>query len=329
MLNNQRLNFLAIFLIISCFIYCSYFNAYAQDFPSKPITLYCGFEAGATTDLTARALAEEAQKIIGVPVVVENKAGGGATVAATLVASKKPDGYTLAVISSSALDTRHMMLNVPYDPFKDFTYILAYATYIGGICVKKESPIKTLQDLLDEARKRPGELSYSSSGTGATQQLAVEYLARQANVKFKHVPYKGGAPACTALIGGHVDFTAGAGIHLNYVKQGVFRMLAVTIAEQRDPDFPDIPTLKDLGYKDVPPALYLLVGPKGLPDPIFKKLEAVFTKAAHSPDFKKVLKNLSVPFTFKTRSELEAEFPKTYQFYANLLKEIGIEVRKK
>ncbi|MGC8811899.1 MAG: tripartite tricarboxylate transporter substrate binding protein [bacterium] len=329
MLKNLRPHLGAIFFLISFLILCSYFSAYGQDFPTKPITIYCGFEAGATTDLTARALAEEAQKIIGVPVVVENKAGGGATVAATLVASKKPDGYTLAVISSSALDTRHMMLNVPYDPFKDFTYILAYATYIGGICVKKESSFKTLQDLLEEARKRPGELSYSSSGTGATQQLAVEYLARQANVKFKHVPYKGGAPACTALIGGHVDFTAGAGIHLNYVKQGVFRMLAVTVAEQRDPDFPDIPTLKDLGYKDVPPALYILVGPKGLPDPIFKKLEEVFTKAAHSADFKKVLKNLSVPFTFKTRSELETNFPKTYQFYANLLKEIGIEMRKK
>ncbi|MGB9701076.1 MAG: tripartite tricarboxylate transporter substrate binding protein [Thermodesulfobacteriota bacterium] len=329
MLKNLRPHLGAIFFLISFLILCSYFNAYGQDFPTKPITIYCGFEAGATTDLTARALAEEAQKIIGVPVVVENKAGGGATVAATLVASKKPDGYTLAVISSSALDTRHMMLNVPYDPFKDFTYILAYATYIGGICVKKESSFKTLQDLLEEARKRPGELSYSSSGTGATQQLAVEYLARQANVKFKHVPYKGGAPACTALIGGHVDFTAGAGIHLNYVKQGVFRMLAVTVAEQRDPDFPDIPTLKDLGYKDVPPALYILVGPKGLPDPIFKKLEEVFTKAAHSADFKKVLKNLSVPFTFKTRSELETNFPKTYQFYTNLLKEIGIEMRKK
>lgn len=323
-------NFKSIFLVsaVSVLILWS-FPVHAQYFPAKPITIYCGFEAGATTDLTARALAEEAQKIMGVPVVVENKAGGGATVAASLLASKKPDGYTLAVISSSALDTRHMMLNVPYDPFKDFTYILAYATYIGGICVKKDSPIKTLQDLLEEARKRPGELSYSSSGTGATQQLAVEYLAKQANVKFKHVPYKGGAPACTALIGGHVDFTAGAGIHLNYVKQGVFRMLAVTVAEQRDPDFPDIPTLQDLGYKDVPPALYLLMAPKGLPDPIFKKVEAVFTQAAHSPEFKKVLKNLSVPFSFKTRKELEADFPKTYQFYAQLLKEIGIEMRKK
>jgi tripartite-type tricarboxylate transporter receptor subunit TctC len=301
---------------------------FSQDFPTKPITIYCGFEAGATTDLTARALAEAGQKILGVPVVVENKAGGGSTVAATLIASKKPDGYTLAVVASSALDTRHLMLDVPYDPFKDFTFIQAYGNYVGGICVKKESPFKTLNDLLEYARKNPGALSYSSSGIGANQQLAVEYLAKQANVKIKHVPFKGGAPACTALIGGHVDFTAGAGIHLNYVKQGIFRMLAVTSTDKRDPDFADVPTLKDLGYQDLPPQEYLLVGPQGLPDPIFKKLEAGFRQAAYSPEFQKSLKNLSVPFSFKDRRQLEAELPKNYQLYSHLLKEIGIKTRK-
>ena len=303
-------------------------QASSQDFPNKPITIYCGFEAGATTDLTARALAEEGQKILGVPVVVENKAGGGSTVAASLVASKKPDGYTLAVIASSALDTRHLMLDVPYDPFKDFTFIQAYGNYVGGICVKKESPFKTVNDLLEYARKNPGALSYSSSGIGANQQLAVEYLAKQANVKIKHVPFKGGAPACTALIGGHVDFTAGAGIHLNYVKQGIFRMLAVTSTDKRDPDFPDVPALKDLGYQDLPPQEYLLVGPKGLPDLVFKKLEAGFRQAAYSPEFQKSLKNLSVPFSFKDRRQLEAELPKNYQLYTHLLKEIGIKTRK-
>jgi len=301
---------------------------FSQDFPTKPITIYCGFEAGTTTDLTARALAEAGQKILGVPVVVENKAGGGSTVAATLIASKKPDGYTLAVVASSALDTRHIMLDVPYDPFKDFTFIQAYGNYVGGICVKKESPFKTVNDLLEYARKNPGALSYSSSGIGANQQLAVEYLAKQANVKIKHVPFKGGAPACTALIGGHVDFTAGAGIHLNYVKQGIFRMLAVTSTDKRDPDFADVPTLKDLGYQDLPPQEYLLVGPKGLPDPIFKKLEAGFRQAAYSPEFQKSLKNLSVPFSFKDRRQLEAELPKNYQLYTHLLKEIGIKTRK-
>lgn len=301
---------------------------FSQDFPTKPITIYCGFEAGATTDLTARALAEAGQKILGVPVVVENKAGGGSTVAASLVASKKPDGYTLAVVASSAMDVRHIMLAPPYNPAKDFTFLMVYGNYVGGICVLKESPFKTLNDLLDHARKNPGSLSYSSSGIGANQQLAVDYLAKQAKVSFKHVPFKGGAPACTALIGGHVDFTAGAGIHLNYVKQEIFRMLAVTSAEQRDPEFPEVPSLKDLGYQDLPPQQYLLLAPKGLPAPISKKLEDSFRQAVHSAEFKKVMKNLSVPFSFKDRRQLEADFPGTYKFYDDLLKEIGIKTKK-
>jgi tripartite-type tricarboxylate transporter receptor subunit TctC len=301
---------------------------FSQDFPTKPITIYCGFEAGATTDLTARALAEAGQKILGVPVVVENKAGGGSTVATSLLASKKPDGYTLAVVASSAMDVRHIMLAPPYNPAKDFTFLMVYGNYVGGICVLKESPFKTLNDLLDHARKNPGSLSYSSSGIGANQQLAVDYLAKQAKVSFKHVPFKGGAPASTALIGKHVDFTAGAGIHLNYVKQGIFRMLAVTSAEERDPEFPDVPSLKDLGYQDLPPQQYLLLAPKGLPAPISKKLEDSFRQAVHSAEFKKVMKNLSVPFSFKDRRQLEADFPGTYKFYADLLKEIGIKTKE-
>ena len=328
-MKNQK-NFLGRIMLPFLFLLTLFFplQAFSQDFPDKPITIYCGFSPGATTDLSARALAEEAQKILGVPVVVENKPGGGSTVAASLVASKKPDGYTLAVVASSAMDIRHVLLAPPYNPAKDFTFLMVYGNYVGGICVLKESPFKTLNDLLDHARKNPGSLSYSSSGIGANQQLAVDYLAKQAKVSFKHVPFKGGAPASTALIGKHVDFTAGAGIHLNYVKQEIFRMLAVTSAEQRDPEFPEVPSLKDLGYQDLPPQQYLLLAPKGLPAPISKKLEDSFRQAVHSAEFKKVMKNLSVPFSFKDRRQLEADFPGTYKLYADLLKEMGLEKEK-
>jgi len=317
-----KLPFLFLFLLLFPL------QAFSQNFPTKPIIIYCGFEAGGATDLTARALAEAAQKELKVPVVVENKPGGGTTVAATLIASQKPDGYTLAAISSGALETRHLMLQVPYDPFKDFTNILAYAYYIGGIVVRNDSPFKTLQDLLEHARKNPGALSYSSSGIGGPPQLAIEYLAMQAKVSFKHVPFKGAAPAITALIGGHVDFNQGGGLHVTYVKQGVCRILAVTNTEERDPAFPDVPTLKDLGYKDMPPALYLLVGPKGMPDPIFKVVEEGFRKSAHSPGFREFLNKLGVPFSFRDRRQLEADFPGRYKFYADFLKEIGITKEK-
>jgi len=296
-------------------------GAAAQDFPHKPIVLYCGQEAGATTDLTSRALAKGAEKELGVPVVVENKPGGGFTVAATLLANKKPDGYTLGIISSAAFETRHIILKVSYDPFKDFTYIFTYSTYPGGICVRADSPFKTLRDLIEHARKNPRTLSYSSAGTGGKPHLSVEFLAKQTNVKFKHVPFKGGAPACTALIGGHVDFTAGSGIHLNYVQQGILRLLAVLNSEEREPQFPQIPTLIDLGYKDIPPSYLTLTAPKGLPDPVFKKIESAFRTVAHSPEFRKVLENYSMPFVFRDRRQFEAILSKDSPFYKNILQE--------
>ena len=299
-------------------------TALGQDFPTKPIMVYAGFEAGANTDLSARALAEEAQKELGVPVVVENKTGGGGSVAATLLATKKPDGYTLAVITTSALDTRHIVLSPAYNPFKDFTYILSYGLGVGGLFVKRDSPFKNLQDLIERARKNPGIISYSTPGTGGGQHLSAEYLAKQAKVKFKHVPFKGDAPSATALMGGHVDFASGGGLHMNYVNQGVFRMLAVTISEERVPEIPDAPTLKELGYKNVPPYSFVLLAPKGLPDPVYKNLHAAFRKAAYSSEFQKKLKIFKTPFVFKDRHQLEAEFPGRYQFYADFLNELGL-----
>jgi tripartite-type tricarboxylate transporter receptor subunit TctC len=250
-------------------------------------------------------------------------------VAASLLASKKPDGYSLGVLSSSVFNVRHLMMPVAYDPVKDFTQILAYGVFHGAICVRKDSPFKTIQDLLEYARKKPGALSYSSSGIGDPMQLAVDFLAKQAKVSFKQVPFAGGTPAITALIGGHVDFTAGAGSHLNYAKQGVFRMLVLTVTDgKRNPEFPNVPTIADLGYKDVPPPRYLLAAPKGMPAPIYKKIEEAFTKAAHSPEFRKVLDNLEVQFSFKDRRKLEVDFLEEYKFFDRLLNEMGVERKK-
>ncbi len=298
--------------------------AVGQNFPNQPIDLFVGSAAGGGQYLSARTLGEGAQKELGVPVIVESKDGGGGTVLASIMARKKPDGYTLAVVQTTVLHAKHVMLKLTYDPFKDFTYLLTYARAVGGICVKKDSPFKTFPDLIAHARKNPGALSYSSPGTGGNMHISIEYLAKQAKVKFKHVPFKGGGPASTALIGGHVDFMGGAGIHLTYVRQGVMRMLAVTDYEKRDPEFPDVPRVEEFGYKSIPMGSHLLLAPKGLPDPVFKKIEAAFRKSAHSPELHKLLGNLGIPFDYKDRRQFEAEFAETYKLYADFLKEIGL-----
>jgi tripartite-type tricarboxylate transporter receptor subunit TctC len=297
-------------------------EAWSQDFPSKPITIYIGFEPGATTDITSRALVEGAQKTLGVPILVESKPGGGSSVAATLLATKKPDGYSLALISTTALVTTPLIIKLNYD-IKDFTYLFTFARFACGICVKTESPFKTLKDMIEYARKSPEGASYAAT-INAPTHLVTEFLARQAKVKFKLIPYKGGAPAATALLGGHVDFMAGAGMQQVYLRQGLFRMLAVTNSDQRHPNYPDVPTLTELGYQDMPSPTYVFLAPKGLPQPVYEKLANAFRKAAHSPEFKKVLESIETPFIYKEGKNLEAQVFEEYRFFSKSLKELGV-----
>ena len=302
-------------------------QSFSQDFPTKPITFYIGYEPGAGTDITGRVLAREAERLLGVPLVVENKPGGGSSVAAALLAKKKPDGYTLAIVSSSALTGSHILTkNVSFQPFKDFTYILSYGRYnVGAVCVQKESPFKTFPEMIDHARKNPGSLSYSSTGLGTGYHIAMEYMAKQAGVKIKTVPFAGGAPAQTALLGGHVDFTAGTGFHLKYVRQGVWRMLALIFGEERDPNFPDVPTFKEFGYGcPAAPGAFILLAPSNLPDPIYKKLEAGFRQAAYLPELRNSLEKMDMPFIFLDRHQLETNLPKEYKFYLEFMQELGL-----
>ena len=299
-------------------------NVLGQDYPSKPITIYCGFAAGATTDLTARALASGAEKLLGVPVAVESKAGGGATVCAGLVASKKPDGYTLGVISTAALALRPHLLKLAYDPLKDFTLLMQYSRYIGALCVLSKSPIKTIDQFIAYSKANPG-LSYSSTGMFTGQQMAIEVMAECKGLKFKHIPTKGGAEANTLLIGEHVDFVAGGGQHISYAKQGVFRMLVLVQADKRDPNFPDVPTLKELGCGDIPIHGYIVVGPRGMPDAVCRKLGSVFKEVVEAPEFQKLLVNYDLPYDYKDQKQLEMNLPIEHEIHRVLLEKMGFK----
>jgi len=301
--------------------------AVSQDFPKGSVTLYVGYAAGASTDITARALANAAEPILGVPIIVENKAGGSSSVAAGLLAAKKPDGYTLAVIGSSALNTVPIMTpRLSYNPLKDFTYFFSYGNYRAELAVQKQSPFKTLKELIEYAKNNPGKLSYATAGVGSSGHLFTEHVAKEAGVKFRHVPFKGGTSHYTALLGGHVDFLAGTGSDLKYVRQDLWRLLVIIHQDQRDPEFADVPTLTELGYKPLPGGLadLMLIGPKNMPDPIYKKLEAAFIKAAHSPEFQKTLKQCDMPFVLKDRRKLETEVPKDYKICEAFLTELGL-----
>ena len=296
----------------------------AQTFPDKPITIYCGYAAGATTDLTARALAQGVEKLLGVPVVVENKTGGAATVAAALVASKKGDGYTLGVTSTAAITMRPHLMKLGYTGPKDFTVLMQYSRFIGALCVLKDSPWKNIEEFIAYARKHPG-MAYASNGMYTQQQLAVEIFRQCKGLDFKHMPTKGGTEANTALLGKHVEFIPGAGSHLPLVKQGAFRQLLILNSDKRDPVYPDLPTLMEIGCPDNPANGYIVMGPKAMPAPVVKKLGEAFTKVAQSAEFRKLLDSYDLPYDYKDQNQLAKDIPAEFDWYKGFLQKLGVK----
>ena len=297
---------------------------FSHEFPTKPISIYNGFEAGGATDVSARAMASELERLLGVPVVVENKPGGGATVCAALVASKKPDGYTIGIGASGVISLRPHLLKVAYDPLKDFTPLIQFSKYLGGLVVLKDTPYKDIYEFIEYAKKHQG-MAYSSSGMYSQAHLSVVQLAHCKGLQLKHVPFKGGAPADTALLGKHVDFVASGDRSIRYLKQGVMRMLLAFNEEQRDPLYPDVPILKELGCRGIPALGYLIFAPKGLPEPIAKKLGMTLKKVTEGPRFQKTLKDLDLVYDFKDRAQLENDLPREYETYKVFLQEMGVK----
>jgi len=294
------------------------------EYPEKPITIYCGYGPGASTDVSARSLASSLEKMWGIPVVVENKAGGGTTVCAGLVASKKPDGYTLGVISEGALATSPLLQNLAYDPLKDFTFLAQYATYFGAFVVRSDSPWKTLDEFIAHAKAHPG-MTYSSTGLFTRQQLSAELLAQCKGITFRHVPTKGGTDASTMLLGGHVDFSTGSS-QIVYVRQGAFRLLVEVNRQKRS--FPNIPTLTELGCPDVPPGGIDVVAPKGLPPAISKKIGEAIKKIVAEPPFQKVLTSFDVPYDYLDQEGLEKKIKKEFEWFREYLKKAGVKTVK-
>lgn len=298
--------------------------AYGQTFPAKPVTVYIGFAAGATTDLSARALGQGLEKVLGVPFVMESRPGATATVAAGAVARAKPDGYTLGVVSTGVVTVRPHIMRLSYDPLKDFTLIAQYSHYVGALTVRSDAPYKTIDEFIAYAKAHPG-VSYTSPGMYSQQQLATELFRLCKGLDFTHVPTKGGSEANMQLLGKHVDFTAGAGGHLQFVKEGRMRMLVLYNTDQRDPAYPDVPTMKEIGCQDAPALGYLVIAPKGLPDPIAKILGDAIRKVAEGPDFQRALQRMEIPYDYKDRRQLEKETETDFYFFKTFLEKMGVK----
>jgi tripartite-type tricarboxylate transporter receptor subunit TctC len=261
-------------------------NANAQDYPAKPITLMVAWPPGGGTDVGARIVASIAERELGKPIVILNKPGAGGQIGFTELARQKPDGYYIGFINLPSLNT------IILDPdrkaafdLNSFTPLINQVLDLGVIYAKPDGPYKTLKDVIDEARKRPGEVRVATTGILSDDHMAILMLEEAAKVRFRIVHFDGDPPLIAALLGGQIDigFMNISGL-VPRVKSGQLRALVV-MDKERSKFHPDLPTSVELGYPTViSSSARGIAGPKGLPEPISKKLQAAFKKAMEDPE---------------------------------------------
>jgi len=308
--------------------------AMAQDaFPSHPITMIVPFPPGGVADITGRPTAAAMEKILKQPVAIVNRPGAGGAVGNAAVANAKPDGYTIlmALSSISVIPAADELFNrkpaYALDQFAPIALISADPTIL---VVHPSLPVKSLKDLVALAKSKPGQMSFSSSGVYGALHMPMEMFLHAAKLKMRHVPTTGGGPAITAVLGGHVEMTAGGPAAISaHVRAGKLRPI-VSWGASRHPAFPDVPTFKELGYKDV--EYYIWAGmfaPKATPEPVMKVLRDAARKAVEAQDFKAMMTKLDSPIQYMDAPEFNKYWQADATRLAALVKIVGKGETKK
>jgi len=293
------------------------------NYPNKPITLIVPFQAGVSADLLFRGLAESASAHLGQPVIVENKPGGSATLGpATMAATAKPDGYTIAQIAIPVFRVP-VMQKATFDPVKDFTYVIMLGGYTLGVAVKADGPFKKWQDVIDFAKTNPGKFTYATIGAATTNSIAMELMARQSGVQFNHIPTKGGGESIAAILGGHVMCMVESPSWGPLVASGDFRLLMLLNGE-RSKKWPDAPSLKEFGYTYEFDSPFGLAGPKGMDPAIVRVLHDAFKKAYEDPKVIELYDKFDFTRRYKSTEDYQAFIPKHAAEERAALEKIGL-----
>jgi len=302
-------------------------GAAAQDFPNRPITIINPFPPGGLADLTGRPLASAMEKVLKQPVVMVNKPGAAGGVGMQSVAVAKPDGYTILITVpaiSTLPEVDKLLGRTPLytrDQLAPIALINADPTII---VVNPELPWRSVKDMLDDARRRPGEIVFSSSGLYGASHVPMEMLLQSAGgLKMRHLPTAGGGPAMTAVLGGHAQlWCSPPGVASPHIKSGKVRPLAVTGAT-RHPSFPDVPTLKELGY-DVDYYLWIgMFAPKATPAGPMKTLREATRQAVEDPAFKSAMDKIQTPIAYKDADQFRVWWDAEAARLAEVIKRIG------
>jgi tripartite-type tricarboxylate transporter receptor subunit TctC len=296
-------------------------------YPDRPVKLIVAFPPGGTTDIVGRLVAQKVAAMWGgKTIVVENKAGASGTIGTGEGIAAPPDGYTLMVGNSQTHGTNQTLFpKLPYDLVKDVTPIAMLARTKNVLVVSGNSPYKSVDDLLKAGKTK--SLSYASVGNGASSHIIGEFISRKYNLNAIHVPYKGGTPAITDLMGGQVDFMAATyGTVANLAKDGRVRILAVS-DDKRDPRIQNVPTFEEAGL----PSLGLdttigLYGPANLPKPIVEKWSEAIGQLAKMPDVEKTLENAGFDVWYKPASEMATYHQREVPRLGKIIKEANVEM---
>jgi len=273
----------------------------AVDYPSRPITFFVPFPAGGPTDRIIRAMTTQAAKYLGQSFVIESKPGGSTTIAAQALANAKSDGYTLGIVPMT-INRLNALGRTKIDVLKDFSFIARVVGQTHGLVVRADSPFKSVADIARAAKERPGLISYGTSGVVSHTHVAMEDFSRTAGVKLNHIPFKGGTESLKALIGGEIDLMADSALWAPMVDAGKARLLA-TWGDARSARYPNVPTMKELGYNLVMMAPFGIGGPVGVDARTLAKLRVAFREAIRSPEFREECDRVLAPVMYQDADE--------------------------
>jgi tripartite-type tricarboxylate transporter receptor subunit TctC len=292
----------------------------AQQFPAKEVQIIVPYAAGGATDLVFRALAASSQKHLGKAVVVVNKPGGGGAVGFTDAARSKPDGYTLVTAITPITILPHQVKTA--FTYRDFEPIINVVQDPAMFQVRADAPWKTLKEFLDYARANPGLITVGNSGAGGGVHLIALAFEKAAGVRFNHIPFAGGGPSVTALLGGHVNAVSVSPPEgIPHVKAGKLRIIAL-FSEQRMPDFPDVATVREHGVDFAMGQWRGLAAPKGTPPEVVRALHDAFKKGMEDPGFRKNAADMAVALAYVGSAEFGKLMAADDQRYAKLVAEI-------
>ncbi len=295
----------------------------AQAYPSKPIRMIIAWPPGGANDIAGRIVAQKMSDNLGQQVIVDNRGGASGIVGSDVVAKGPADGYTFMVHSTTHVSNPHLYKKVPYDTLKDFTGISPLGRQVGMLVVHPSLPVKTVKEFIELGRKRPGELTYASSGSGSFVHLAMAQLNSMTKTRMIHVPYKGGGPAAIAISSGEVQaMTATVGSVIPHISSKRLRPVAVT-SDDRIPQFKDVPAIAETvkGYEFT--AWVGALAPAAMPKPIVDRLNAEIQKALKDKIVADKLSAQTLDPMFMTPEQFNARLKSDYDKYARLIKETG------